>query len=292
MTYRLLTFILNTVSRIPFGVLYVVSDVLGFVLYHFVRYRRKIVRRNLTESFPEKDIKEIKRIEKRFYRFFCDNIIESCKMASISEAEISRRMKFTNIDQLNELLMQGHSISLFLGHYANWEWISSMPLHLYDGAVAGQIYHRLRNKNVDRLMLHLRGRMSAVNIEMRNTARYITQLVAEKKSCIIGFIADQSPRFKEVKYFLNFLNHETPFVAGPEKITKHYGFDAWFVKPTRVRRGYYEVTFVKLTDAPQSLPDFELSKIYYQHLERLIEECPELYLWTHNRFKHAKRLLQ
>lgn len=289
MTYHLLSFSVRLISYIPFGVLYVISDILGFLLYHVVRYRRRIVRRNLVESFPDKDMSEIKSIERHFYRFFTDSILESCKMATISPEEMSRRMKFPNIDLVNERLRKGHSVSLFLGHYANWEWISSIPLHIDKGPVPGQIYRKLRNENINRLMLHLRSRMGAVNIEMRNTARYITQLVAEDKECIIGFIADQSPRFREVRYFVDFLNHKTPYLVGPEKITRHYGFDAWFVKPRRVKRGYYEVEFVKMTDDPSALPDFCLSEIYYQHLEELITECPYLYLWSHNRFKHAKR---
>lgn len=202
---------------------------------------------------------------------------------------MSRRMKFTNIDEVNQRLREGHNVSLFLGHYANWEWISSIPLHIDKGPVPGQIYRKLRNKNINRLMLDLRSRMGAVNIEMRDTARYITKLVAEKKECIIGFIADQSPRFREVRYFVDFLNHETPYLVGPEKITRHYGFDAWFVKPRRVKRGYYEVEFVRLADDPAALPEFRLSELYYRHLEELINECPHLYLWSHNRFKHAKR---
>ncbi|MCM1450252.1 MAG: lysophospholipid acyltransferase family protein [Clostridiales bacterium] len=289
MTYHILSFLLKAISLLPFWVLYAFSDVLALLLYYIVRYRRRVVRRNLTECFPDKDLSEIKAIEHKFYRFFTDNILEACKMATISPESMSRHMVFTNIDQVNKRLREGRSISLFLGHYANWEWISSMPLHLYKGAISGQIYQRLRNKNMDRLMLHVRSRMGATNIEMRNTARFITSLVAQGKECIIGFIADQSPRYRDVHHFMPFLNHEAPVLVGTEKITKHYDFDAWFVKPTRVKRGYYTVEFVELAPDSKSLPDFELTALYYQHLEAMINECPYLYLWSHNRFKHARK---
>lgn len=288
MTYHILYFLLKLVACLPFWLLYAVADVVGFVLYHVVRYRRGIVRRNLTECFPQMSLTEIKRLERRFYRFFADNMLESCKMASMSAEQMRRHMKFPNIDEINAVLATGRPVALFLGHYANWEWVSSMPLHLQREDVAAQIYHKLRNPDVDRLMLRLRQRMGAVCVEMRRTARYITEQVGAGRVVIVGFIADQSPKKREVRHFVEFMHHRTPVLTGTEKIVKHYGFDAWFMSTRRVKRGYYEAEFVRMHENPQSLPDFELTAIYYRMLEQMIRRGPELYLWTHNRFKHAE----
>lgn len=285
--YRLLRFLLTILSCIPFRMLYILSDGLYYIIYYMVRYRRTIVRRNLTESFPEKSMAEIVEVEKKFYRFFMDMFFESCKMATISPQEMSRRMKFSNLEPVKALLKQGKSISTYIGHYGNWEWISSLPLHLEGDVVAAQIYHRLRNESMDRLMLHHRERMGAVSVEMRRTARYINELAARRQVSIIGYIADQSPRKRDSRHFLQFLHHWAPVLTGTEKITKHYGLEAWFLDVKRVKRGYYEAEFVCLHDNPQSLPDFELTALYFQHLERTIRQRPELYLWTHRRFKHA-----
>lgn len=290
MTYHLLSFFLKLLSYTPFCVLYVLSDCLFYLLYYVVRYRRRIVRKNLTESFPEKSEQEIKRIEKRFYQYFTDQVLESCKMATISPAEMSRRMKFTNIEEANAVLRSGKTISLYMGHYGNWEWVSSIPLCLEPNVLAVQIYHKLRNENMDRLLLYQRERMGAISVEMRKTARYITQLKTANKVSIIGFIADQSPRKRDALHFIPFLNHQTPVLTGTEKIIKHYGFEAWFLDMKRVKRGFYEARLIRMHDTPQLLPDFELTTIYYQMLEQMIKERPELYLWTHNRFKHAKSL--
>ncbi len=290
MAYRMLSFLLKLISYIPFKVLYLISDSLFYPLYYVARYRRNVTRKNLSECFPDKTDRELNDIEKGFYRFFVDNILETCKMAHMSAKEMGRRMKFININIVNEVLRSGRSISLFLGHYGNWEWISSMPLHLEKSAVAAQIYHRLDNKDVDRLMLDMRGRMGAVSVEMSNTARYITGLVAAHKVCIVGFIADQSPRRKDSHHYLEFLNHMVPVLTGTEKITKHYGFEAYFAHTRRVKRGFYEVEFVKMTDNPKLLPDFDLTSIYYRLLQNMIEENPELYLWTHKRFRYARPL--
>ena len=288
MTYHLLRFFFKLMSRLPFGVLYAMSGGIYVLLYHVARYRRKIVRKNLTECFPEKDLREIRDIEKKSYRFFSDNIVESFKMSSMSPEEMGRRMRFTNVEEVNSVLRSGRSVALYLGHYGNWEWISSMPLHLEKSAVAAQIYHKLRNKAMDRIMLEHRGSHGAVNVDMYRTARYITELSADKRTSIIGFIADQSPKKREVRHFLQFLHHRTPVLTGTEKITKHYGFDPWFVRIRKVGKGYYEAKFVHMHDDPKSVPDFELTRIYYEMLEQVIREKPEMYLWTHNRFKHAE----
>lgn len=248
------------------------------------------MRKNLKESFIKKSEKEIITIERQFYHFFVDMILESAKLASISKNEIKRRMIFKNLDEVNAVLREGKSVSLYLGHYANWEWCSSIPLHLECDVTSAQIYHKLSNKNMDRLMLHIRERMGAVCVDMRKTARYATDLVAEHKVSIIGFIADQSPRKKESRHFLHFLNHNTPVLTGTEKITKHYGFEAFFLNVKRLKRGYYEAEFIRLHDNPKSLPDFELTSIYFQMLEKCIMAQPELYLWSHNRFRNAELL--
>lgn len=290
MTYYLLSFFLRLFSYVPFCLLYIISDGLYFLVYYVFRYRRRIVSKNLTESFPEKSEDDIKKIEKNFYSFFTDNILESLKMFTISRKEMLRRVKFVNVEEVDDLMRNGKSISLFLGHYGNWEWMSSIPLHINKEVVAAQIYHKLSNKNMDRLMLYVRERMGAVCVEMRKTARYVNELATENKVCIIGFIADQAPRKKDARHFLHFLNHNTPVLTGTEKITKHYDFGAFFLDVKRVKRGYYEARFVKMHDNPKSLPDFELTAIYYQMLEKCIRTQPELYLWSHNRFRNAEKL--
>ena len=290
MMYHLLSFFLKLLSYIPFKVLYVLSDGLFYLLYYVIRYRRTIVRKNLTESFPEKSEQEILQIEKNFYHYFTDQVLESCKMTTISPEEISRRMVFTNVEAADAVLKSGKSIALYIGHYGNWEWVSSIPLWLGKEVRAVQIYHKLRNESMDKLMLHIRERMGAVSVEMRKTARYITEMANSRQVSIVGFIADQSPRKKEVRHFLPFLHHNTPVLTGTEKIIKHYDFEAWFLNMKRIKRGYYEAELVRIHENPKELPDFELTAIYYQMLEQMIRNRPELYLWTHNRFKHALKL--
>ena len=286
--FHLLSITWKSLSIIPFPVMYLLSDILFYPLYYLVKYRRKIVRKNLSESFPEKSKKEIIRIEKDFYHFFIDVIFETCKLATISEKEMCKRIVFKNPEEVNSIMQQGKSISVYLGHYCNWEWVSSLPLHLDKKTLAAQIYHKLSNKTVDRLLYENRKRFGAISVEMKETLRWINEQLNNNKVTITGYIADQSPRKKYSHYFLDFLNHETPVFVGTEKITKKYHLEAFYLDIKRTKRGYYETCFIKLHDNPSTLPDFELTNLYYARLEESIRQNPELYLWSHNRFRHAK----
>lgn len=286
--YYLIFTIIKVLSYIPFWALYVLSDIMYYPLYYIIRYRRKVVRKNLTESFPEKSHHEILAIEKKFYHYFMDMILESTKMASISPDEIKKRMKFTNIKMTNDLLDQGKSVDYFMGHYCNWEWMTSIGLWIKDDVVCAQVYHKLINHTFDNIIKQMRERMGNICVEMRETARFVANMASQNQPCMVALIADQSPKRKQIKHYVKFLNHTVPVLVGPEKITKHFGHIPVFVNVKRVKRGYYECEFIPLHDNPSSLPDYELSDIYFKHLEDEIRRQPECYLWTHNRYKYAQ----
>lgn len=285
--YHVVLFILKLVSRVPFWLLYAISDLLFYPLYYIIRYRRKIVRHNLVESFPEKSLKDVKQIEKEFYHFFVDVMLESCKMFTIPFDEVKRRAVFKNPELVNALLEKGQPVSVFIGHYGNWEWLTTARLWLHDETEMVQIYHKLSNPTMDRVVLFLRERFGNKCVKRNETVRYLVNAQKEGVKVCVGFIADQSPKRRESKHFLRFLNHDVPVLTGTEKLTKHFGHAAFFLKARRISRGHYEYEFIPLHDDPQSLPDFELTRLYFERLEREICRQPELYLWTHNRFKYA-----
>lgn len=197
-----------------------------------------------------------------------------------------RRMVFVNPEAITQFTDRGISVSAYLGHFGNWEWISSAALWVPADIEMAQIYHNLKSKAMDEVVLHMRERMGQKCVEMRDTVRFMAS--DSDRPRVIGFIADQSPKRKVAKYFIPFLNHEVPVLTGTEKATKHYGYQALFIAVRRVKRGYYQAEFVPLADDPASLPDFELTDRYFARLEAEIRQHPELYLWTHNRFKYAK----
>lgn len=276
----------RAVSLLPFWALYALSDALYYIVYYVARYRRRVARRNLVSCFPEKGIDEVRAIERRFYRFFVDMALESAKLMTISPAEMKRRMVFVNPEALTRYTGRGVSVSAYLGHFANWEWVSSAALWVPPGIEMTQIYHGLASKAMDQVVKRMRQRMGQRCVEMRDTVRYMAH--ADGRPRVIGFVADQSPKRHVAKYFIPFLNHLTPVLTGTEKATKHYGYQAVFIAVRRIRRGYYTAEFVPLADDAAVLPDFELTDRYFAMLEAEIRQRPELYLWTHNRFKYAK----
>lgn len=268
--------------------LYAISDIMYYPLYYVIRYRREIVRKNLTESFPEKSLSEIITIEKKFYRFFMDMLLESSKIASISPDEMRKRMKFVNIDKTNKLLDEGKSLAFFMGHFCNWEWMTSVGLWIKDDVVCAQVYHKLINETFDKIIKQMRERMGNICVEMRHTARFVASMKAENRACMVALIADQSPKRRQIKHYVKFLNHMVPVLVGPEKIANHFGYMPIFVNAKSVKRGYYECEFSLLHNDPTSLPDYKLTDLYFERLEDEIRKHPECYLWTHNRFKYAK----
>lgn len=275
-------------SLLPFKVLYWFSDCLYFLIYYCVGYRKKLVRKNLTESFPDKTTGEIVEIEKNFYAFFCDYIVETIKLLTISKKNMQNRMRFEGMDELNAYLAEGKSCCLYLGHYCNWEWISSIPMYLPEGVIGGQIYHVLENEVFDRLFLRVRSRFEAVNIPMEKTLRKIATYRKEGKSMVIGFISDQVPIWNSIHHWLEFLHHDTPVLTGAERIARQADFVAFYCSITRSGRGYYVCRFKKLTDCPRELPEFGLTELYFRELEKDIVRVPQYWLWTHNRWKRTR----
>jgi KDO2-lipid IV(A) lauroyltransferase len=270
--------------------LYFVSDLLFFPTYYLARYRRKIVRRNLTGSFPEKDLKEIVRIEKRFYHFFCDYIVETIKLFSMSEEQMKRRMVFKGVDHIVSAMEKEDKnfCFVYLGHYCNWEWIASLPYWCPDDVKCGQIYHPLYNKAFDRLFLRLRNQFGGECIAMKETLRRIIEMKRAKQKCIIGFISDQAPKWNSIHHWCDFLHRETPVFIGTERIGKQVDALIYYADVKRTRRGYYLCEFKPLTHRPKEVPDYELTDRFTHLLEEMIKERPDFWLWSHKRWKRTK----
>lgn len=277
-------------SLLPFRVLYALSDALFYPLYYVVRYRRRVVRRNLVESFPEKTEEEIVHIEKQFYSFFCDYIVETLKQLSLSEKEMRRRMTFSGTDDLIRDMERDdkHYTFIYLGHYCNWEWIASMPYWFPKGTVCGQIYHPLYNKAFDRLFLEMRSRYGAQCIPMKETLRKILEMRRRSNHVVVGFISDQAPKWSSIHHFTPFLHHDTPVFIGTEKLGRKLDAVIYFADVTRPRRGYYHCHLYRMVDDVEAVPEYQVTDVYMQHLEQMIRRAPQYWLWSHNRWKRTR----
>lgn len=279
-------------SLLPLKVLYLLSDFLCFLAYRVIRYRRRIVRDNIAKSFPQKSEQEIIKIEKDFYAFFCDYLVETIKLCTISDKQLKRRMKFIGVEEMvNEMKRENKLFSfIYLAHYGNWEWISSLSARIHEvdnNIVGGHIYHPLRNKTINKLFLKLRSRFEGTNIPMKGTLRFILRQRQLHKPTIIGFIADQSPKWNCIHHWTNFMNRITPVFTGTEKIAKQVDAQIYFADVRRVKRGYYECTLTRMTDNISSFADYEITDKYFKMLEQMISNQTFLWLWSHNRWKRT-----
>lgn len=275
-------------SLLPLRIHYMLSDVVYLLIYRLLHYRIKVVRKNISESFPEKSADEQLAIERGFYHWFCDYLVESVKLLTMSEKQMRRRMVFKGTDIVNQVVEEGQSCAVYLGHYCNWEWVTSLPLWVTPKAQCGQIYHALENKEFDRLFLKLRQRMGAVCIPMAETLRRLIQYRQEGRPVIIGYIGDQVPFWNNIHHWCDFLNHDTPVLTGTERLARQTGHAAFYLDMRRVRRGYYEAEFKLISRNPKQLEEYALTDRYFQLLEESIRRAPECYLWSHNRWKRTR----
>ncbi len=289
MLYYFIFVPLYTLSLLPLRVHYCISTCLYYLLRYVIRYRRRVVRRNLTTALPHIKGQELADIEKSFYRFFCDYLVESVKLLSISSKELKRRLVFKGTETVNEIVENGQSCAVYLGHYCNWEWITSLPLWVTPKAQCGQIYHRIENQAFDRLFLRLRQRMGAVCIPMQDTLRKILEFQHAGQPVVIGYISDQKPNWVNIHHWVDFLHHDTPVLTGTERIARKMNHAVFYMDVRRIRRGYYEAEFKLITREPQKMEEFELTNIYYQKLEESIHRAPEFWLWSHNRWSRTRK---
>ena len=286
--YYIIYPIFYLVSLLPLRVLYVFSDIQFFIVYSIVGYRKKVVRKNLRNSFPDKSEKELLKIEKEFYHWLCDYFNETVKLLSVSKKTLLKHIEFRNVEQMEQCFSEGQNCAAILGHYCNWEWIASLPYWCPDDVKCGQIYHPLYNKAFDRLFLRLRNQFGGECIAMKETLRRIIEMKRAKQKCIIGFISDQAPKWNSIHHWCDFLHRETPVFIGTERIGKQVDALIYYADVKHTRRGYYLCEFKPLTHRPKEVPDYELTDRFTRLLEVMIKDAPHIWLWTHKRWKRTK----
>ena len=278
----LISFVLKSIAIWPYRVLYMLSDLVYPVLYHIVKYRRGVVRRNLVYSFPEKSEEEIVRIEKDFYRHFCDYVVETLKLMHISDEQMLKRMVFVNTELVEKLRSDGKPIFLYLGHHGNWEYIISITRWIHPDLKVRQIYRPLSNKAMDKIIYRLRSRFDSVGIPQKTAFRAILNMIKEGLHPILGLIADQRPDARPEPEWMTFLNQDTPIITGGEVMGRK--LDAHFLYGSMkcTRRGYYTLTIQPIV--PVEGEEFTYTKQYMRMLEKDIREQPHLWLWSHRRW--------
>lgn len=276
-------------SLLPFPLLYLVSDGLYGILYYVIGYRKKVVFKNLKNSFPGKTDQEIKRIRKEFYHYLCDLTLETFKTLTISKSTMLKRCSIESdtMKLFNQLAEENKSFILVMGHWGNWEWAGN-SFSLLCKHQLYVIYHPLSNTYFDGLIYRMRTRFGTKLIEMKDTYR---EMAARKNELsATAFIADQTPS-PEGAFWTRFLNQDTPVFKGTEKIAQRMNYPVVYARVRRRKRGFYEISSDMLFENPASTGADVISAAHTKALENDIIAQPEIWLWSHRRWKHKRTVI-
>ena len=275
---------LNILSKLPIGVHHFLADCLLYPFICFVaRYRRKIVDKNLRNSFPDWSEAERKALRKKFYHRFADVIVETIYGYAVSNAEIEQRVQYTNVDVLTQACHQYGGAITLLAHLGTWEWVADYGRRVRDeGILECNVYRRLKNKYFDRLMLDIRSRRGGECVEKDVLLRRMIQLRQGELKPMYGMLSDQKPSPRNAHVWTTFLGQETAFLNGGEVLSKKFGYPCFYGYIRSPKRGYYTMTFIPLKSE-------HITEEYARLLEQNILEQPELWLWSHNRWKYARQ---
>lgn len=276
--------LLKLLSRLPLEVLYPLARLIYFIIYYVVRYRRALVFEHLRAAFPQLSKQEIKRLAKGFYRNLSDISVETLKMISMTQEELEERVVHNNPELLQSLADEGNSLVLLSAHVGNWEWLH-LALGLKVPLQMNSAYKPIHNKQVDRIFYEMRSKFGA---NLVGSAEYMDVVIKNRKTQqAYAFLADQKPRGTGKCHFTEFLNRETRFFTGPEKVAQFAKAPVVFLSMRRVRRGYYEVDYQLLARPPyeKQKDQYPITELYARAVEKLIREQPDSWLWSNRRWR-------
>lgn len=281
--------LINGAAHLPLGVLYVFSDFCYFLLFYVFRYRRKVAEKNLRESFPEAGDDEINGILKKFYLNFTDYTVETLKLAHISDEEMMRRMTFEGTELMDDAVAAGRSVVVYFSHCFNWEWAPSVTLHSRfkddKNVIFAQVYRPLKSEWFDGVMLRLRSRFGSESFKKSTVLRDLLKLRMEKKVWVTGFMSDQKPSHGDPTYIVKFLNHPTAAITGTETLAMRLKTTAIYWDMQKISRGHYNIVMRKIADDASTMQKNDVTQKYVELLENTIRRQPDIWLWTHKRWK-------
>lgn len=292
--FKITEWLMRGASHLPLRMLYVFSDISYLLLRYVVRYRLGVVRRNLRESFPDKDEEWLLRTELAFYRHFCDNFVESVKLLNMSEKEMRRRMRFENVELIERLFEEGRDMVAYFSHCGNWEWATSVSLHTRGEAAReadyGFVYRPLKNRMFDTLMLEVRRRFGASAYPKATVFRELIRLRRAGRRFITGFMSDQKPSHGDPTHILMFLNHPTAMITGTETVARKLDTAVLYWDMRRERRGHYVIDCRLICESAADMQPGAITAEYAAMLQATIERNPSIWLWTHKRWKYPVKL--
>ncbi len=271
----------------PYHLLYyILSPFIYFVFYRLVRYRVKVTRANLSACFPEWDERRLRAVERGYYRHLAEVVVDTISLAGLSPKKAVRRLEITNLDE-HLVATRGKDWVAALGHLGSWEYFCTYSLHVPEALCLG-VYHPLSSSAFDLFYRKLRSRWGTEPVPMKRLLRRMVEVRRSGTNFIIGLIADQTPpRRYEINHWYNFMDRPTAFFAGLEHISNKFSTPVYYLHIERVRPGFYRGHFEEIYNGTDEVAEHEITQRYASKLEENIRLHPELWLWSHRRWKHG-----
>lgn len=273
---------LKPLSLLPLPVLYFITWPFYFIMAYVIKYREKVIVRNLKNSFPEKSPKEIRSIKFKFYRHLFDYFIESLKLFSMSKTEGLRRISITNPEVLDPFYEEGRHVAMMMGHYNNWEFVGFFNHTLKHRFVA--IFANIRNQFINEVVKASRIHGDSIMIDKNDMKTFVRNY--KERPFIMFFGSDQSPNMNSKLHYSTFLNQKSAFATGAERYAKILNMAVVFTHLKKVKRGHYEATFEVIAANPKETEAGYIMERYVRILEDQINQAPQFWLWSHKRWKH------
>lgn len=276
-------FFFRLLSYLPLPILYLFSDLLYLVARFVIGYRKKVIEENLRFAFPEKSDSERKQIRNRFYRNFTDSFSETIKMLTISEAEMRRRFHLVNQNLPDDAVKAGTSAIMTAGHLFNWE-MAILAIALNSEVTAETVYLKVNNPFFNNLMLKIRTHFGGLMTEKRDFRK--SMITMRNSPRIVQLASDQRPSSSENRYQREFMNRPAVFFEGAEFLAKKMKLPVFFGKITKKKRGHYTLELSTLASPPyDAAQPHSITDAFCEKLEENIRIQPDLYLWSHKRWK-------
>ncbi|MBE9488420.1 MAG: lysophospholipid acyltransferase family protein [Bacteroidetes bacterium] len=280
--YHFLVILGYTLAYTPRFIKFGLADIITFLLYHVVKYRRAVVRKNLTLSFPEKSKKEIIKIEKDYYKHLGDLFVDSLAMVGASEKTMKKHFTYDD-DEFQEFIKTSPAICA-MSHYGSWEYTVGYPLRVEN--MVCPVYRPLHGKASDEFYLKMRSRFGGNPCMM---SAVVKRIIRNKgNNVVMAMLADQTPIRNNEHRWYTFLNQDTQFFIGIGELAKHFKMGVFFLEITKVKRGYYHAKMVRIYDGMEDINYETIIERYINKLEAMIKREPHLWTWSHKRWKHKK----
>jgi len=278
--------IFRILTLLPLKLLFLISEIVTFFVYHIIGYRKNVVFGNLQKSFPEKDKKEIKHIARKYYRHLSVMIVENIFLRFVTKNNFNHRIILENPEVFDGLYKQGKNAIVMLGHLGNWEFAGGLTRILPFNGVA--VYKQLSSPAFDKIYFDIRKRLGVQPVEMNNILRKVIELNKQPNPYLLFMVADQAPSDNKNNHWITFLNQETDVYLGSEKMAKKFDMPVVYLEIIRHKKGIYRFTPQIITTTPKKAAPFEITEKYFKLLQQSIINSPRYWLWSHKRWKHKR----